>query len=102
MKPSLVLISAIAVATVGLSASTLASPPDAQAREKLGDHPAVTVAKSWKNRGIDPNTFIVGHPAGLKLTTASPSENDAQLAQAKEVVSQSATTTTAPTAATAE
>jgi len=102
MKSSSVLLSVIAVATVGFSASALASPPDAQAREKLGDHPAVTVAKAWKTRGIDPNTFIVAHPAGLKLTAASPSENDAQLARAKDVVSQSTATTTSPTAATAE
>ena len=63
MKPKSILISAIAVATVGLSAGAVASPPDAQVRGKLGDHPAVTVAKAWNNRGIDTNTFIVGHPA---------------------------------------
>jgi hypothetical protein len=102
MKSSSVLISAIAVATLGLSASALASPPDAHAGEKLGDHPAVTIAKKWNTRGIDPNTFIVAHPAGVKLTTASPSENDAQLARAKDAVSQSSATSTSPTAATAE
>lgn len=102
MKFSSVLISAIAVATLGVSASALASPPDAQASEKLGDHPAVTIAKKWNTRGIDPNTFIVAHPAGLKLTTASTSENDAQLARAKDVVMQSPATSAAPTAATAE
>lgn len=102
MKSSSVLISAIAVATLGLSANALASPPEAQARQKLGDHPAVTVAKKWNTRGIDPNTFIVAHPAGLKLTTASPSENEAQLARAKDVVSQSPASTASPTAATAE
>ena len=102
MKPSSVLLSAIAVATVGLSTSALASPPDASAREKLGDHPAVTVAKAWKNRGIDPNTFIVAHPAGLKLTTSSPSENDTQLAQAKNAVSPAPATTASPAVATAE
>lgn len=102
MKSSLVLISLIAVATVGFSASALASPPDAKAGAKLGEHPAVTVARTWNNRGIDPNTFIVAHPAGLKLTTASPSQNDAQLARAKDVVSQSPATTASPTAATAE
>jgi hypothetical protein len=102
MKSSSVLISAIAVATIGLSASAHASPPGTQAGEKLGDHPAVTIAKTWNERGIDPNTFIVAHPAGLKLTTASPSENDAQLARAKDVVSQSSATSAAPTAATAE
>lgn len=102
MKPSSVLLSAIAVATVGLSTSALASPPEAPAREKLGDHPAVTVAKAWKNRGIDPNTFIVAHPAGLKLTTSSSSENDTQLAKAKDVVSSAPAATASPAAATAE
>jgi hypothetical protein len=102
MKLSSVLISAIAVATVGLSTSVLASPPDAPAREKLGDHPAVTVAKAWKSRGIDPNTFIVGHPAGLKLTTSSSSENEAQFAKAKDVVSTVPATIASPAAATAE
>jgi hypothetical protein len=102
MKSSSVLTSVIAVATLGLSAAALASPPDAQAGEKLGDHPAVTIAKKWNTRGIDPNTFIVAHPAGLKLTTASSSENAAQLARAKDVVSQSSATSASPTAATAE
>jgi hypothetical protein len=32
-----------------------------------GDHPAVLVAKQWHARGIDPNQFIVAHPAGLAL-----------------------------------
>jgi hypothetical protein len=33
----------------------------------LETHPAVRVAQSWRTRGIDPNTFIVGHPAGVQL-----------------------------------
>jgi hypothetical protein len=53
-------------------------------REQLGAHPAVTVAKTWNNRGIDPNTFIVAHPAGVQLITAPPSESDTQLARTKE------------------
>jgi hypothetical protein len=48
-------------------------------REKLGDHPAVAVAKTWNNRGIDPNAFIVAHPARLQLTATAPIESDAQL-----------------------
>ena len=53
-------------------------------REKLGVHPAVAVAQAWKSRGIDPNTFIVAHPARLQLVTSSPSEGATQLAQADE------------------
>ena len=34
--------------------------------EKLGEHPAVVVAQTWNTRGIDPNTFIVAHPARLR------------------------------------
>jgi hypothetical protein len=55
-------------------------------REKLGVHPAVAVAQEWKNRGIDPNSFIVAHPARLQLVTSS-SEDGVQLAQAKEAES---------------
>ena len=43
--------------------------------EKLGDHPAVVAARTWSQRGIDANTFIVAHPARLQLVAASPSEN---------------------------
>jgi hypothetical protein len=32
--------------------------------EPLRDHPATRVAQNWSRRGIDPNTFIVLHPAG--------------------------------------
>jgi pimeloyl-ACP methyl ester carboxylesterase len=42
----------------------------------LGEHPAVIVARTWSSRGIDPNTFIVGHPASPQFLAASPSEND--------------------------
>lgn len=34
----------------------------------LGDHPAVIVTRTRKP-SIDPNTFIVAHPAGLQLTS---------------------------------
>ena len=40
--------------------------------ESLGEHPAVLVARTWGSRGIDPNTFIVRHPAGPIWLNASP------------------------------
>ena len=40
----------------------------------LGEHPAVLVARHWHDRGIDPNRFIMAHPARLQLITASPGE----------------------------
>jgi hypothetical protein len=40
--------------------------------EPRGEHPAVLVARKWNTRGIDPNTFIVAHPARLQLIDASP------------------------------
>jgi len=40
--------------------------------QSLGEHPAVLVARTWSNRGIDPNTFIVRHPAGPRWVNASP------------------------------
>jgi len=40
--------------------------------EPLGEHPAVLVARTWSSRGIDPNTFIVLHPAGHVWVNASP------------------------------
>jgi hypothetical protein len=44
--------------------------------ESLGDHPAVLVSRAWSNRGIDPNTFIVQHPAGPVWVNASPKATD--------------------------
>jgi hypothetical protein len=44
--------------------------------EKLGEHPALAAARAWNTRGIDANTFIVGHPAGVQLIEALPSETD--------------------------
>jgi hypothetical protein len=32
----------------------------------------VLVAQTWSARSIDPNTFIVAHPARLQLVAASP------------------------------
>ena len=44
--------------------------------ESLGEHPAVLVAQKWSSRGIDPNTFIVLHPAGPIWVNASPTAKD--------------------------
>jgi hypothetical protein len=38
----------------------------------LGEHPAVLVARQWSTRGINPNEFIVAHPAAPRLIAASP------------------------------
>ena len=48
--------------------------------ETLGEHPAVIVARTWSTRGIDPNTFIVLHPASPRFLAVSPTETDAQSA----------------------
>ena len=50
--------------------AVLAQP--AAGADKLGQHPAVLVTQKWQTRGIDPNTFIVLHPAGARLLAASP------------------------------
>ena len=55
--------------------------------EKLGEHPAVLVAQTWSTRGIDPNTFIVAHPARLQLIAASPTEKDAQRGATETIAS---------------
>jgi hypothetical protein len=68
MKKSVLLISTLIAATAGIST--------AQSAEKLGDHPAVIAARTWNARSIDPNTFIVAHPARLQLVAASPTEKD--------------------------
>lgn len=44
--------------------------------EPLGEHPAVLVARTWSSRGIDPNTFIVAHPAGPRWVSESPTTKD--------------------------
>jgi len=43
--------------------------------EPLGEHPAVLVARTWSNRGIDPNTFIVAHPASPRWVSESPTKD---------------------------
>lgn len=42
----------------------------------LGDHPAALVARSWSSRGIDPNVFIVQHPAGHVWVNTSPTATE--------------------------
>ncbi len=44
--------------------------------ETLGEHPAVIVAREWNSRGIDPNTFIVLHPAAPQFLAVAPAEKD--------------------------
>ena len=44
--------------------------------QTLGEHPAVVVARTWSSRGIDPNTFIVLHPAGPIWLNASPTAKE--------------------------
>jgi hypothetical protein len=51
--------------------------------EPLGEHPAVVVARTWNNRGIDPNTFIVAHPASTRWVSEAPKTAD-KLAHATE------------------
>jgi hypothetical protein len=51
--------------------------------EPLGEHPAVVVARTWNNRGIDPNTFIVAHPASTRWVDEAPKTAN-KLAHARE------------------
>lgn len=51
--------------------------------EPLGEHPAVVVARTWNNRGIDPNTFIVAPPASTRWVSEAPKTSD-KPAQASE------------------
>ena len=58
------------------AALVLASLAHTAIAQTLGEHPAVVVAKCWNSRGIDPNTFIVRHPAGPIWLNASPATNE--------------------------
>jgi hypothetical protein len=62
---------------------TARNSPINEARETLGQHPAVLVAQKWSTRGIDPNTFIVAHPARLTLLAASETDTDRVVARAE-------------------
>jgi len=44
--------------------------------QTLGEHPAVIAAREWNSRGIDPNTFIVLHPAATQFLAAAPTEKE--------------------------
>ena len=55
--------------------------------QTLGEHPAVLAARRLSERGIDPNTFIVAHPARLQLLAASPSAEDAKRLEAEVTAS---------------
>jgi hypothetical protein len=57
------------------AAAVVASSAHPAIAESLGEHPAVLVARTWSSRGIDPNTFIVQHPAGPIWLNASPTAN---------------------------
>lgn len=56
------------------AALVLASLAHSAIAETLGEHPAVIVSRTWNSRGIDPNTFIVLHPAGPQFLAESPTE----------------------------
>ena len=79
MHKNLLWISTLLAVTAGTDTAHSADKP---AAEKLGEHPAVIVARNWSARGIDPNTFIVAHPARLQLLAASPSEKEQKVAEA--------------------
>lgn len=56
-----------AAALLSGSRTRAEEPVQTTATAPLGEHPAVVVAKQWRLRGIDPNQFIVAHPARLAL-----------------------------------
>jgi hypothetical protein len=58
------------------AALVFASSAHSAIAETLGEHPAVIVARTWSTRGIEPNTFIVLHPAGPQFLAVSPTEKD--------------------------
>jgi len=70
---SAVVLDAHAQAAALLSGSRIVTKDSriGETAETLGQHPAVLVAQKWSTRGIDPNTFIVAHPARLHLLTAA-------------------------------
>jgi hypothetical protein len=70
---SAVVLDAHAQAAALLSGSRIVTKDSriGETAETLGQHPAVLVAQKWSTGGIDPNTFIVAHPARLQLLTAA-------------------------------
>jgi hypothetical protein len=65
-----------AAALLGGSRITAENSRSSESSEPLGQHPAVLVAQNWRTRGIDPNTFIVAHPARLLLLPASEADEE--------------------------
>ena len=59
--------------SAALIVSSFVSPVMA---EPLGEHPAVVVARTWNQRGIDPNTFIVAPPASTQWIADAPKTAD--------------------------
>jgi len=65
-----------AAALLGGSRITAENSRISESSESLGQHPAVLVAQKWRTRGIDPNTFLVAHPARLQLLAAPETDDD--------------------------
>ena len=63
------------------AALVLASLATSAIAETLGEHPAVIVAREWSTRGIDPNTFIVLHPAAPQFFAAAPTDKADKVAK---------------------
>ncbi|MGJ7505817.1 hypothetical protein [Variovorax sp. GT1P44] len=69
---------AAAIAAALLATATIATAQDAATQpavHTLGEHPAILVKRQAPK--IDPNTFILMHPAGL-FVIAAPTEADDQ------------------------
>lgn len=56
-----------AAALLSGSRTRAEEPVRTTVKAPLDEHPAVLVAKQWPLRAIDPNRFIVAHPARLAL-----------------------------------
>lgn len=86
MNKAVINKSALVISTLlGATVVTGIARSEDKPAQKLGEHPAVIVARNWNARGIDPNTFIVAHPARLQLVAKSPSENQGSQATASSV-----------------
>jgi hypothetical protein len=72
-------LAAAAIATALLAIATVATAQDIAGAQpvvhRLGEHPAILVKRQAPQ--IDPNTFILMHPAGL-FVIAAPSVTDDQ------------------------
>ena len=90
---SAVVLDAHAQAAALLSGSRIVTKDSriGETAETLGQHPAVLVAQKWSTGGIDPNTFIVAHPARLQLLTAAD-EIPAELRPRDDALQASAST----------